>query len=65
MECGVNPSRRCLCRQHLATIGLDKSKAEVDASVFPQLKQSESPIAQPKRRSKMIHLLKPCVVWCS
>jgi hypothetical protein len=43
MECGVSPSRRCLCCQPLAPIGLDKSKAAVDASVFPQLKQSLIP----------------------
>jgi len=43
MECRVNPSGRCFCRQPFAPIALDKSEAEVDASVFPQLKQSRIP----------------------
>jgi len=40
MEGGVNPSRCCLRRQPFAPIGLDKSEAEVDPSVLPQLEQS-------------------------
>ena len=43
MECGVNPSRRCLRRKPFAPMGLCKSEAEVDPTVFPQLEQSRIP----------------------